>query len=43
MPISDKARATLNPGKNTLAIHCKNTERGQFIDAGIIAITSGKK
>lgn len=36
VPVSDAARAKLTPGKHTLAIHCKQTGGGQYIDAGII-------
>jgi len=34
--IDSKARATLKPGRNVLAIYCKQTQGGQYIDAGIV-------
>ncbi len=38
VPISAAARATLKPGKNLLAVHCKQTTGGQYIDVGIVEI-----
>lgn len=37
-PISAEAKATLKPGKNTMAIHVLQTRGGQFIDAGIVDV-----
>ncbi len=36
--ISAAAKATLKPGKNTIAIHCIQTRGGQFLDAGIVDV-----
>jgi hypothetical protein len=38
VPMNAEARATLKPGKNLLAVHCRQTTGGQYIDVGIIAI-----
>jgi len=38
-PLTQSARAALKPGKNVIAIHCKQTTGGQYIDAGFVSVS----
>jgi hypothetical protein len=38
MPLDKEALRSLKPGQNTLAVRCRQTRGGQFIDVGLVLI-----
>jgi hypothetical protein len=42
VPLTAQAVQALRPGRNTLAIHCRQTSGGQYIDAGLVRVEAAR-